>query len=159
MKRVPPSDDDARAAMTELLDALARDEDLDVVVENARFRHPKNNTFPGEVFLDVARDALDLADAGRANPIPYEGFLEVHLADWPLRGREKSKIQYAVMAAASKRGGIEPDLLGETYWWDTDDFWFYGTLTAIACIRAAAARRQASVEVICVELKDRLCAG
>jgi hypothetical protein len=158
MGRVPPSDDDKAAAL-ELFEAFGRGDDLQVIVENARLRHPKNDTFPGDVFLDVARDALDLAGAGRDDPIRYEGFVDAHLADWHLRGREKSKFQYAVMAAASHRGGIEPDLLGETYWWNTDDFWFYGTLTAIACIRAAAARRSEAVAAVCQQLATRWSAA
>ena len=32
--------------------------------------HPKNNTFPGEVLLDLAADALEETGATRYDPIP-----------------------------------------------------------------------------------------
>lgn len=143
MGRVLPSDDDRRAAAIELLDAVGRGEDLEVVVANAGARHPKYDTFPGEVFLDIARDALELAGATRGEPIDFGRVIE--LIDWPLRGRRNAKLQYTILAAAAGRGGIEPDLLAEVQWRQTDDFWFYATLAAAGCIRAAAASRQAPV--------------
>jgi hypothetical protein len=62
--------------------------------------------------------------------IAYEGLRDPLLADWPLRGKQKARFQYAVLAAAAGRGGIELDLLDEVVWWHGDDFWFYGTLAA-----------------------------
>lgn len=153
MGRVPPSADDKRTAAIELLDALGRGDDLEVIVANARARHPKNDTFPGEVFLDVARDALDVAGATRAEPVDYQRVIA--LVGWPLRGRQNAKLQYAVLAAGAGRGGIEPDLLAEVQWWRTDDFWFYATLVATGCIRAAANRRDRTLSAVCDELTRR----
>lgn len=153
MGRVPPSDEDKRAAVLELLDALGRGDDLELVVENAHLRHRKNDTFPGEVFLDVARDALDLAGATRGEPVDFGRLIE--LIDWPLRGRRNAKLQYAILAAAAGRGGIEPDLLAEVQWWQTDDFWFYATLVGAGCVRAAAERLERPVVSVCDELARR----
>lgn len=125
MARTPPTDEDKRAAVLELLEALGRGDDLEVIVENARLRHRKNDTLPGDVFLDVARDALDPAGATRGEPIDFGRLIE--LIGWQLGGRQSAKLQYAVLAAATGRGGIEPDLLAEVQWWQTDDFWFYAT--------------------------------
>lgn len=49
MARVPPTAADKRGAAVELLEALGRGDELEVIVQNARLRHPKNDTFPGEV--------------------------------------------------------------------------------------------------------------
>ena len=38
--------------------------------------HPRDNTFPGEVFLRMAADALDRFEASRANPVILEGMRE-----------------------------------------------------------------------------------
>jgi len=38
--------------------------------------HPKNDTFPGEVLLELAADALDLSGASRDEPVEYEGIRE-----------------------------------------------------------------------------------
>ena len=151
----PPrlTDADRQAAAVELLDGLGRGDDLDVVIAKAAARHPKNDTFPGEVFLDIARDALDLAGAARESPIGYEGLID--LIDWPLRGRQNAKLQYTILAAASGRGGLEPDLLAEVAWWQTDDFWRYATLTAAGYIRAAADRLDRPIADICSELIRR----
>lgn len=87
--------------------------------------HPKNNTFPGEVFMGLAADALEIANPTRDNPIPYEGSREAFLPEGEFRGRENRKIQYAILTSASVRGGLDPDLLDEVTWWGTDDYWRY----------------------------------
>ena len=103
--------------------------------------HPGNNTFPGEVFVGLAADALDWRPASRADPVALEGIRERFLPDCAFRGRERRKLQFAVLAAAALRGGTEPDLLEEVAWWQTGDFWQYALFAAVACIRAAASRR------------------
>src|SRR5207248_7603201 len=75
--------------------------------------HPAGNTFPGEVFLQLAAEALDCAGVGRGNPIPCGGLLEHYLPECEFRGRQNQKIKFALLASASLRGGLEPDLLGE----------------------------------------------
>jgi len=42
-----------------LLDGLARDADVLELVSELALLHPRDNTFPGEVFLRAAADALD----------------------------------------------------------------------------------------------------
>jgi hypothetical protein len=39
--------------------------------------HPKNNTFPGEVLLELAADAIEEADASRERPLEFEGIRNV----------------------------------------------------------------------------------
>ena len=103
--------------------------------------HPKNNTFPGEVFMELAADAFDVGGVARDTAIPYEGLLEAHLPECKLRGRENRKIQYAILTSAALRAGLKPDLLDEVIWWRTDDYWRYALFAAVGLIRAAAAQQ------------------
>ena len=43
--------------------------------------HPKNDTFPGEVFLELAADAIEEAGATREEPIEFEGIRERYLPE------------------------------------------------------------------------------
>lgn len=144
-----------RDARRVLLDGLARDADLlDLVGELAPL-HPRNNTFPGEVFLHVAADALGWCRASRADPLPLEGLREQFLPECTFRGRQNHKLQYAVLAAAALHGGTEPDLLDEVAWWQTEDFWQYALFAAVAYIRAAASRAAVPVRQACQDLAQR----
>ena len=51
-----------------LLDGLARDADGCELVSGLDPRHPRDDTFPGGVFLNVAADALSWCGASRADP-------------------------------------------------------------------------------------------
>ena len=74
-----PTLEDTVTARRVLLDGIARDADiLELVSELAL--HPRDNTFPGEVFLNLAADALDWCGASPADPLPLEGLRERFLA-------------------------------------------------------------------------------
>jgi hypothetical protein len=79
-----------------------------------------------------------LSQLGRWSPESTVRLRLGGMRDWPWRGsgssswpectfggRQKRKLQFAVLAAAALRGGAEPDLLDEVAWWQTDDFWQY----------------------------------
>ena len=85
-------------------------------------------------------------------PLPLEGLRERFLPECAFRGRQNTKLQYAVLAAAALHGGTEPDLLDEVAWWQTDDFWQYALFTAIAYVRAAASRAGVPVRQACQDL-------
>jgi hypothetical protein len=121
--RKRPAPDDAVAARQTLLDGLARDPDIFELLSELAPLHPPGDTFPGEVFLYVAADALDWCGASRADPLPLEGLCERFLPERTFRGRQNTKLQYAVLAAAALHGGTEPDLLAEAAWWQAGDFW------------------------------------
>ncbi len=114
--------------------------------------HPRNNTFPGEILLDVAADVLDWCGASRSEPLALEGMRERLLPELAFRGGQHKKLQFAILAAAALRGGTEPDLLDEVAWWQTDDFWQYALYAAVAYIRAAAGRAGVPVRQVCQEL-------
>ena len=138
-----------------LLDGLARDADIVELVSELAPLHPRDNTFPGEVFLRAAADALDWCGASRADPLPLEGLRDRFLPECTFRGRENRKLQYAVLAAAALHGGTEPDLLEEVAWWQADDFWQYALFAAVAYIPAAASRAGVPVRRACQDLAQR----
>jgi hypothetical protein len=55
--------------------------------------------------MRLSADALEVAGVGPDDPIPYAGLREKYLAECKFRGRENRKIQFAVLASASARGG------------------------------------------------------
>ena len=128
------------AARHALLDGLARDAGVSAVLSELAPLHPRNDTFPGEVFLHLAADALEWCGASRAEPLALEGLRERFLPECAFRGRQNAKLQYAVLAAAAVHGGTEPDLLDEVAYWQADDFWQYAMYAAVAYVRAAASR-------------------
>jgi hypothetical protein len=88
-------------------------------------------------------------------PGGLEGLRERFLPECAFRGRQNKKLQYAVLAAAALQGGTAPDLLEEVAWWQTDDFWQYALLAAVAYIRAAASRVGVPVPQACRNLAQR----
>ncbi len=119
--RKQPTPQDAATARRILLDGLARDADIFGLMSELAALHPRNNTFPGEVFLHLAADALDWCGASGEKPLPLEGIRQRFLPECTFRGRQHHKLQFAVLAAAALRGGAEPDLLDEVARWQTDD--------------------------------------
>jgi hypothetical protein len=153
--RKRPTPEDTVTARQTLLDGLARDVDIVELESELVPLHPRDNTFPGEVFLRLAADALDWCGTSRADPLPLEGLRERFLPERAFRGRQNSRFQYAVMAAAALHGGTEPDLLDEVAWWQTDDFWQYALFATVAYIRAAASRAGVPVLQACQDLSQR----
>jgi len=84
-----------------------------------------------------------------------EGTRERFLPEFSRRGRDRRKLQYAVLAAAALHGGTEPDLHDEVTWWQAGDFWQSALLAAIPYIRAAADRAGLPVTQACQELAER----
>ena len=111
-----PTPQDAAAARRILLDGLASDSEVSELVGEVASLHPRDNTFPGEVFLHVAADALDWCGASRADPLALERMRERFVPECAVRGRQNNKLQFTILAAAALRGGTEPGLLAEVAW-------------------------------------------
>lgn len=109
--------------------------------------------------MDLAADALGVAGFSRREPLVHAGLVDQFLPEHEYRGRQKARIRYAVFSAAAVRGGLEPDLLREIYWWDrgggTDSYWQYAFGAAVLVIRAAADR----LGITPAELARRLADG
>lgn len=144
MPTTTPSESDRVDAIVRLLGGLAEGQDVFEVASTVVDLHPRHNTFPGEVYMGLASDALELAQVGRDDPIAYQSLLDESLSECEFRGWDKRKIQYAILTSAALRGGVEPDLLNDTAW-RTDDYWRYALFAAVAVIRACAARLGISV--------------
>ena len=152
--RPHPTDEDGRRAAKLLLGALASDGLDDVPFELASL-HQKYNTFPGEVFMVLAADALVEGGFNRDEPFSHEDVRDRYLAEYNFRGRDLQKLRYALLCAAATNGGVAPDLLDEVSYWGTDDFWLYSMFAVIAYVRAAAAHLDVSVGEMCRRLADR----
>src|ERR1035438_3255848 len=118
-----PTPGDAVTARRVLLDGLARDADIFGLESELAPLHPRDDTFPGEVFLDLAADALTWCKASRSDPLALAGPREQFLPECTFRGRQNKKLQYAVLAAAAVHGGAEPDLLGDVAWRPNGYLW------------------------------------
>ncbi len=152
--RKRPTAQDAAVARQILLDGVANEVGLVEILRHLAPLHPRNDTFPGEIFLRLGADALDWGGADRAHPATLERFRERFLPEVDLRGRDRRKFQFAVLAAAAEHGGVEVDLLDEVAWWQTDDFWRYAAYAAVAYIRAVADRAGASATEVCSRLNQ-----
>ncbi len=138
MKSHQPTPEEAARAVEILLAAVEAESDIFDALDQVRPLHPKNNTFPGEVFMRLAARALAEGGVSPERPIPQEGLIGTYLPEARFRGRQHQKIRYAVLVAAATHAGVEVDLLEEVAYWDSDDFWSYAGLAAAAWIRAIA---------------------
>jgi hypothetical protein len=131
--------EDAEAARRILLAGLA--EDTSLPARRAGAAAPAQQHLPGEVFLRLAADALAWSGVSPADPLPLDGTRERFLPDYYGRGRDRRKLQFAILATAALHGGAEPDL--------------YALLAAVRYIRAAAHRVGVPVRQACQELAPR----
>ena len=118
--------------------------------------HPRNDTFPAEVLLELAAEAIEESGASSADPIRYEGMRDRHLPEYQFRGKsQQHKSHYALMAAAMISAGVYPDLLDEAYGWGIDDMWEYAFYALVLYSRVAAERTDRSLEDIAAALAER----
>jgi hypothetical protein len=132
-----PTEEDRIEATRRLLAGLVAGVDANRLVVDMADLHVRHNTFPGEVFMELAADALRAAGVERAPGIVYCELLSKHLGEVEFRGKEHRRIQYAILTAFAVHGGLEPDLLDEVTYW-IEQYWQYALLAAIAIIRQCA---------------------
>jgi hypothetical protein len=145
-----PTDADRREVVNISLIGLARCDDLGDLADRLAPLHPRNNTFRGEVLLDLAADAIELSGATRESPLEFERLREKHLPEAVAHTRAQHlKSKFALRAAAMVHGGVDPGLLDEVQWWRSDDLWYWSLGALAIYVRAAAARTGQSVESIC----------
>jgi len=132
-----PTDDDRVEVTRRFLLGITQGHDANQLVDEIAELHVRNNTFPGEVLMELAADALDLAGLNRDSHIPYRQLHSTHLPEIQLRGKEQQRLQYAVLTAFAVHGGLEPDLLDEVTYW-IDSYWQHALYAAVAIIRSSA---------------------
>jgi hypothetical protein len=149
------TDEDNSAAIHVVLLGLARSEELDSIIDRLGLLHVANNTFPADVLLELAAEAIGESGATQAEPIDYEGIRERYLPEDQFRGKSaQHKSHYALMAAAMIRGGIYPDLLDEAHGWGIEDMWRYAFYALVAYARAASERTGRTPEEIAATLAE-----
>jgi len=84
--------EDAATARQILLHGLARDARVPGLLGELEPWHPRNYTFPGEVFLSFAADALDWCEASRGGPLSLEWLRERFVPELAFRGRQHKKL-------------------------------------------------------------------
>jgi len=136
-----PTDFDRHVAIEIALTGLAQGRDLGDIAAQLAPLHPRNDTFPGDLLLDLAADALDVAGASRESPLEFEGIRERYLPEAVAHTKaQHQKSKFALRAAAMIHGGVDPGLLDEVQWWRTDDLWSWSLDALAVYVRAAADR-------------------
>src|SRR3954469_17905527 len=129
-----------RQAQDALLSGLRRDGDVYDLMQAVAPAHVRGRFTPDVAMLELAVTALELACPPGAEPLTYEGLRERYLPEVVFRGRvEHRNSQYALYAVACMRGGLRPDLLHDTGWWQSP-LWSYAVFAVVIYARAAAER-------------------
>jgi hypothetical protein len=151
----PSSEDYDSVARLGLLGLMA-DQDAESIMESLVALHPKDNTFPAEVLLELAAEAIEESGASQAEPIQYEGMRDRYLPEYRFRGKsQQHKSHYALTAAAMIRAGIYPDLLDEAYWWGADDMWRYAFYALVLYGRVASERTRRPPQAVAMAIAER----
>jgi hypothetical protein len=153
--QVPSDEDYDNAARLGLL-GLATGQELDSILGQLGELHLRNNTFPADVLLELAAEAIAESGASSAEPIQYERMRDRYLPEYAFRGKSRQhKSHYALSAAAMIRAGVYPDLLDEAYGWGIEDMWEYAFYALVVYARIAAERTGRSLEVVAGSLANR----
>ena len=144
MDKSPRSDqgpDLEAATQRALLLAFAQGEPLAAVEAAVRACSGKGFT-PDLAALHVGVAALDEAGIDRQRPLLSEHLLQQCLPECNFRNQRalRERTVYAVQAVAALRGGLEPAVLDDTYWWQTRDIVQHAVTAAVAYLRAGAHR-------------------
>jgi hypothetical protein len=132
------------------------DQDLDSLIQKLGAQHLRHNTFPAEVLLELAADAIEESGASPNEPLQYEGMRDRVLPEFDFRGKlPQHKSHYALMAAAMIRAGVYPDLLNEAAGWGIEDMWEYAFYALLLYGRAAAERTGQRPEAIATAIAER----
>ena len=151
-----PSAADHRTAITVALSGIAAGRELGDIARDLEPLHPRNNTFPGEVLLDLAADAIEESGATRDDPLDGERIRRRLLPEDRAHTKAQHyKAEFAVRAAAMIRGGVDPALLDEAAWWREDDLWFWALEALVIYVRAASERAGVSDAEICERIARR----
>ena len=111
MAKAPTSEDRVEVVRI-ALGGLAAGDDLGEIGRRLEPLHPKNNTFPGELLLELAADAIEESGASRERPIEFEKIRERYLPECTAHTKaQHHKSEYAIRAAAMLRAGVDPGLL------------------------------------------------
>ena len=135
------------------LTRIAKGQPLD---ETSRWLLPYSDCkfpFPGDVFVELAADALGVAGASRANPVSLVDVYERHLPERKISGNTAhQKSRAALQAAIALHGGIVPDYDEIAGWWRLNDFDAWAFMACVVLVRAAAERTGQPVDSVCAQI-------
>lgn len=151
---ISPTDDDRVEALRRFFVGLVQGYDANKLVDQIADLHVRNNTFPGEIFMELAADALEAASTDWQRRVDYTDLLSTYLPEAKFKGKERRRIQYAVLTAFAVHGGLEPDLLDEVAYW-IEQYWQYALFAAVAIVRACAERSGTPLEEFMADLAAR----
>ena len=111
-------------------------------VETWRVKHP-------------LADVFELSVPAGGQSLHYDGPRQRYLPEIVFRGRvEHRNSQYALYAAACRRGGLDVDLDSDTSWWGAP-LWIYTTYALIIYARAASDATSTNLAAIADTLEQR----
>lgn len=142
-----PKDAEIRSIV---LDALIDGRPIEEIAAALRPYHGERSTFPAPVLMELAADAFIACGSSRADRLEVDGLADRMLPEDPARGNAgHSKRRHCVQGAILIAAGAEPE---DTGWWASDDLWRHALDAVVVFVRAAAERRNTSVEEICRSL-------
>lgn len=153
----PGYDELCVAAQRALLVALRDGADLSAVEAEVR-RTARKGFTPDVAALRLGVAAMDLAAVDLSQPLEKAALVTRHLAEIEFRNQRalQERTAYAINAVAAIRGGLEPDIVNDMYWWRSRDIVEYALLAAVAYVRACAERRGQAIEAFAEELLRQL---
>ena len=150
--RVPTAAERAEAASVALAQ-IASGEPFD---ETSRWLQPCSDCefpFPGDVFVEIAAEALVVAGVTRANPVSLADAYERHLPERPISGNAAhQKSRAALLAAVALHAGVVPDYGEIAGWWRIAGFDAWAFQACVALVRVAAERTSQPVASVCADL-------
>jgi hypothetical protein len=151
-----PTAEDRATAIRVALSGIAGCLELGEIAARLAPLHPTNDTFPGEVLLELAADAIEESGATREHPLEFEGIRKRQLPEDRAHTRaQHHKAEFALRAAAMVRAGVDPAIRDEVSWWQTDDLWFWALEALMTYVRAAAEHDAEPVTAICGRIGRR----
>jgi hypothetical protein len=99
--RHEPTDEDRRAVISVTLSRIAADIELGEIADELAPLHPRINTFPAEVLLDLAAHAIEESGSTRDDPIETETIRQRLLPeDRAHTAAQHRKAEFSIRAAA-----------------------------------------------------------
>lgn len=155
-KRKSPTPEDRDDAIRISLSGIATNADFGDVKVRLSSLHPKDNSFPAEVFLELAAEAIEESGVSREHPLEFEKIRERLLPECTAHTRAQHyKSILALRAAAMIRAGVDPGLFDEISWWEGDDAWEWAFDALAVYLRAASERTREPVAVVCERVAAR----
>jgi hypothetical protein len=131
MARQGPTEEYRDEALRGLLSGLAMGDDIFELAVSLADLRPKCDTFSGDVFMEVAADALGNTGAIRSGLTPFERLRERYPPEFELRGCDSRRIRCDTLNSTSVGAGLESDLLDEVHRWGADEYWRYAIYASI----------------------------